>query len=292
MKNKSILGRICLLLATLIWGSSFVLMKLTVGDVSPFWLISIRFTIASIIFALFSVIGHNRFKTLNKRSFYGSVLMGISLSLAYLFQTCGLQYTTPGKNAFITASYCVLVPFIAWFMFKKKPSLVNIIAAILCFIGIAFVSFSSLESFLSKGDLLTLFCGFFFALQIVQTDKYAKGQDSLPVTAVMMMAAAATSWIATFFFADETGTFTLRIWVNILYLAFMCTGLCYFLQTVGLKYTPHNTAAVIMCLESVFGITFSVIFYGEKLTVTTVIGFALIFIAIIMNELLNKKNDL
>lgn len=292
MKRSALLGRVCLILATLIWGSSFVLMKFTVSDINPFWLISIRFTIASILFGLISIIGVNRFNLLSKRAFYGSILMGISLSLAYLFQTCGLQYTTPGKNAFITASYCVLVPFVAWLMFKKKPRIVNIIAAVLCFIGIAFVSFESLDSLLSKGDLLTLICGFFFALQIVQTDKYANGQDPLPVTAVMMMSAAATSWIAAFFFAEDIGTFSLNIWINIFYLALMCTGLCYFLQTVGLKYTPHNTAAVLMCLESVFGITFSVLLYNEKLKATTIIGFILIFLSIVMNEALNKNNKM
>lgn len=291
--NKGILGRICLILTSLIWGSSFVLMKLALNEVPTLWLIPMRFTIASIIFICLS---NKKIFMLDRKAMVGSILMGISLAFAYLIQTKGLSLTTPGKNAFLTASYCILVPFIAWVMLKEKPTMKNLIAAIFCFIGMAFVLLNNEQGLLINiGDFITIGCGFFYALQIVQTKKYITNQDSLSVSTVMFISAAITCWIVNLISNPEIVYISKSSKLSILYLAVVCTGVCYFLQTVGVKYTPTSIASLLMTLESVFGVVFSVLFYKEKLNLITILGFSLIFISIVFNEsnnikLFNKSN--
>jgi len=73
------------------------------------------------------------------------------------------------------------------------------------------------------------------------------------------------------------------VW-SLLYLCFLATAAALLMQNVGQKYTPPSSAALILSLESVFGVLFSILFAGEGLTVRVGCGFALIFFAIIISE--------
>ena len=123
------------------------------------WILALRFIIAA---ALLLLAAGKRLKTLGRAGFRGGVLLGVCLAAAYIFQTYGLKYTTPGKNAFLTATYCVLVPFMVWAFFKRRPNAANIIAAFMCVFGIGLVSLSGTSPF-NIGDALTLVCGIFYA---------------------------------------------------------------------------------------------------------------------------------
>ena len=164
MNRKIVWGRLALWSTAFLWGTSFVIVKNTLDSIGVLWILALRFLGAA---ALLALAAGKKLRSLDKRSFTGSVLMGLSLAAAYLFQTYGIVYTTPGKNAFLTAVYCVLVPFLAWFVYKRRPGPIHVIAAFLCLIGIGFVSLDGLDAGLNKGDVLTLICGFFYALQII-----------------------------------------------------------------------------------------------------------------------------
>ena len=101
-RKKDILGRGALVLTTLIWGTSFIIMKDTLDTVPTLWLLAFRFTGAAVLMALF---GARQLKTLDLGYLKGGVVMGVCLCVAYIVQTYGLVYTTPGKNAFLTATY-------------------------------------------------------------------------------------------------------------------------------------------------------------------------------------------
>ena len=139
-KESSVLARFAsplLILATIIWGSSFVVMKSSVDVLPTFWLLAIRFSFAALVLAVVFI---RRWKVLDKQYLIGGTVMGFCLFLAYTFQTFGLEQTTSGKNAFFTAVYCVIVPFLYWFIAKRRPDRFNLIAAFLCIGGIALVS--------------------------------------------------------------------------------------------------------------------------------------------------------
>lgn len=154
--KKEILGKCMLLISALIWGSSFIVMKNAVDFISPFTLLCIRFVLSTIFI---SILFFNKIKKIKKQDLLGGFLAGLALFSAFSIQTFGLQLTTPGKNAFLTAVYCTIVPLLSWLYFKKKPDKAQIFAAILCFIGVGFVSLdSSLK--VNLGDLYTLIGGF------------------------------------------------------------------------------------------------------------------------------------
>ena len=281
MANKAFWGRIALFGTALIWGTSFIILKAALDSIGTMWILAIRFSIAAGILALFCV---PKLKAMDKRTFKGSVLLGITLATAYIVQTYGLMFTSPGKNAFLTSIYCVLVPFMAWGIYRRKPDSCNIIAAFLCVAGIGFVSLSSSEGGLNIGDVLTLICGIFYALQIIIMENYIEGQDALPISTVQFATSAVICWIGALLFEPVPGALSVGSWISIVYMGVMCTGVGFFLQAWGMKYTPSATASVIISLEAVFGALFSVLFYNEPMTIKLFTGFALIFVSVLVSE--------
>jgi len=280
-KNKALWGRIALFGTALIWGTSFIILKSTLNSIGTLWVLAIRFSLAAGMLAIFC---YKKILAMDKRILKGSILLGAALAAAYIIQTYGLIYTSPGKNAFLTSIYCVLVPFLAWGIYKRKPDSSNIIAAFLCVAGIGFVSLSSAEGGLNIGDILTLICGIFYALQIIIMEQYIEGQDALPVSTVQFATSAVICWIGALLFEPAPGALPFGEWLNIIYMGVMCTGAGFFLQAWGMKYTPSSTAAVIISLEAVFGALFSVLFYHEPMTFKLFIGFLLIFVSVIISE--------
>lgn len=280
-KKLGALGRLALFSAALIWGTSFVILKAALGNVGTMWTLSIRFTLSTLIMLSF---GWKRLRDMDRRSLRGSVMMGACLAAAYIFQTYGLVYTSPGKNAFLTSTYCVQVPFLAWLIYKRKPSVFNIGAAILCVTGIGFVALNSGFDNVNGGDMLTLVSGLFYAMQIIMMEQYIGGADSLSVTVIEFATAAAICWVGALFFESVPQNVPVEAWMNILYLSVMCTAVCFFLQAWGMRYTTSSTAAMLLTLEAVFGALISVLFFGEMLTVKLFTGFCLIFVAVLISE--------
>lgn len=282
MKNRmGLWGRFALLTTAVIWGSSFVILKNAIDGLGVMWVLAMRFTISAVL--LLALAG-KRLRSMSRASVRGSVLIGVCLAAAYIVQTYGLKYTTPGKNAFLTTTYCVMVPFLAWLVYKRKPGLHNVAAAVLCVAGIGFVALDAGFGEVNTGDVLTVFSGVFYALQIILMEQYISGCDSLSVSAVEFSTAAVICLVGTFAFEGTPVMPASGQIFAVLYLAVMCTALCFFLQAWGMKYTPSSTAAMIMTLEAVFGTIFSVILYHEQVTPRLLAGFALIFVAVVLSE--------
>lgn len=278
--RKNFLGHLALWGTAFIWGTSFVILKEALDSIGTMWVLALRFIIAA---ALLLLAAGKRLKTLGRDGLRGGVLLGVCLAAAYIFQTYGLKYTTPGKNAFLTATYCVLVPFMVWAFFKRRPNAANIIAAFMCVFGIGLVSLSGTSPF-NIGDALTLVCGIFYALQIILTERFIGDCDALSLTGVEFGTAAVICLAGALIFESAPVGLSLELWGSIAYMGVMCTALCFFLQTWGMRYTPSSTAAVIMTFESVFAIIISVIFHDEPVTVRLICGFTLIIASVIISE--------
>ena len=280
--KKEILGKCMLLMSALIWGSSFIVMKNAVDFISPFTLLCIRFVLSTIFI---SILFFNKIKKIKKQDLLGGFLAGLALFSAFSIQTFGLQLTTPGKNAFLTAVYCTIVPLLSWLYFKKKPDKAQIFAAILCFIGVGFVSLdSSLK--VNLGDLYTLIGGFLYAVHIIVCKKKIKKTSPIIITALQFAFASIFSFIAASLFEDISVVFHIdsSIYLQILYLAFFATTLCYLFQNVGQKFVNENIAALLLSLESVFGVFFSILFGQEIMTLQIGLGFMIIFISVLISE--------
>ncbi|MBQ2020866.1 MAG: DMT family transporter [Peptococcaceae bacterium] len=285
-------AKLALLLATLIWGSSFIIMKDALDDITTYYLLAIRFTGA---FVLLGIVFWKKWKHINKEVIIAGFIMGTALIAAYAFQTFGLMDTTPGKNAFLTAGYCILVPFLFWGVAGTRPDKFNVIAAVLCIVGIGLVALDDNLS-VGRGDLLTLVCCVFYALHIVVSAKFTRTMDVMLLTIGQFFFAAMWSWVLAFLFEPPLAVaeMSTEIWMVLGYLCVFATAGALGLQTFGLKYTSPSAGALILSLESVFGVIFSIMVGAEEVTARLLIGFAVIFFAIVVSEtklefLQNKK---
>ena len=277
---KRILPKFALFSAALIWGSSFFIVKNTVDIFPTNFLLAIRFTIGCL---LLCVLFPKKLTQLNRTCLWQGIVLGLLIFTAYCIQTIGLTDTTPGKNAFLTAAYCILVPFLYWITDKRRPDLYNFSAAFLCLAGIGLVSFDGNFS-MRFGDAMTLISALFFAAHIVAGARFGGKSDPILLTILQFGTAAVCSWVLGF----TTETFPKEIPLNaalgLLYLAVFATTIALLLQNIGLKYADPTSGAILLSLESVFGVLFSMLFYQERLTLRLGAGFLLIFIAVILSE--------
>lgn len=277
---KRILPKFALFSAALIWGSSFFIVKNTVDIFPTNFLLAIRFTIGCL---LLCVLFPKKLTQLNRTCLWQGIVLGLLIFTAYCIQTIGLTDTTPGKNAFLTAAYCILVPFLYWITDKRRPDLYNFSAAFLCLAGIGLVSFDGSFS-MRFGDAMTLISALFFAAHIVAGARFGGKSDPILLTILQFGTAAVCSWVLGF----TTETFPKEIPLNatlgLLYLAVFATTIALLLQNIGLKYADPTSGAILLSLESVFGVLFSMLFYQERLTLRLGAGFLLIFIAVILSE--------
>ena len=278
--------KLLLVAATVIWGSSFVFAKDLLSVITPHWLLAIRFGTAAVVLALFCAKKYKLFFQ-NKHLLYGAI-MGLFMFGAYSTQTIGLMGTTPGKNAFLTAVYSVIVPFIAWWVTKKKPNKFNISAALLSIIGVGFISLSSSDNTMSSGDALSLTCSVFYAFHIVFTAKYSQKRDIYVLTTVQFATVGIIACVVGLIFEPlpNFAVFAGDDWFSLWYLALACTLVALSFQNIGQQHTAPASAALLLSLESPMGVIFSVALGAETLTVQVFIGFVLVFAAVLVSELM------
>jgi drug/metabolite transporter (DMT)-like permease len=278
--QKKNLSKAGLFLATFIWGISFVIMKSVLSSIPPLYILAFRFCGAALIL-LPTCIG--KLKKLDKSYFLGGALMGAALLLGYVFQTYGLRQTTPGKNAFLTSAYCVIVPFLYWVLNRKRPDRYNITAAFICLVGIGLISLDS-DLKIGIGDALTIVCGFFYANHIVMTARYIDGRDPVVLAMLQFAFVGITASLAAIILEPfPSSVSSADVW-SMVFLTVVSTAICLLLQVFGQRYTPPSQAAVIMTFESVAGAASSHMIFSESFTLRLIIGFALTLAAVIISE--------
>ena len=285
--------KLLLIIVTAIWGSTFIMMKDVVGSIEPAWLIGIRFFSAGVI--LLIALRKHVARFISRKVVSMGVLLGIFDFTAFLFQTIGLQHTTPGINAFLTATYCVIVPFIWWIVARRRPTLINVTTALLALVGIWLVSVSSSDSGLTLGigEGLTLIGAVMFAVHIVFVSKFSQLGDVLTLTVLQFLTEGACGLLvgAAFETAPTLAAFTPSVVAQLVFLVLFASIFCFGTQNIALAHVPPAQASLFLSLESVFGVIFSVALYGEVLTARLIIGFVVIFIAIAANETLPQMGD-
>lgn len=280
------IARVMLLCCAALWGGSYPAAKLVMRHVGPQWLMALRLTGACIIMLILfhrHIVPH-----LTKAIIFPAFVVGVTYWGTMVTQMQGLRTIEPGRSAFLTSAYCVLTPFVAWAVTKVKPKFLNCCAAILCILGVGLVGLKPGEGFalaLSSGDWLTLACALIFSLNLTCLGLYTRKFNPIAMTFVQFAVASIGFWVGAL--ATEPGPnsnwFMPEIIIAICYLFAGATMLAQVMQNVGLSVVPASSASIIMCTESVFSITFSALFFGEKVGVNTAFGFAFIFIAVLLS---------
>ena len=275
-----------LILVTVIWGGGFVASDMALESMKPFQIMMVRFLLASVLMGVISWGQRKGEEKLKDRSgaIKAGVLMGVTLFMGFAFQIIGLQYTTPSKNAFLTALNVVIVPFIAFVILKKKIGAKGIIGAVMSVLGVGLLSLNG-NFTVSLGDGLTLLCAVGFAFQIFFTSEFVKKYPASVLNTVQMFTAFVLSAISLVIFGENDFQVTTQGWLSVLYLGVVSTTICYLIQTACQKYIDETKAAIILSMESVFGTIFSILILHEVVTVRMVIGCAVILAAVIISNM-------
>lgn len=277
---RKYIGEILLCITAIIWGSGFVVSAISLEHYTPYQILAGRFLIG---FLILGVIFFRKLKGLNKGLIWKGLVLGFFLYLAFALQTVGLQYTTPSKNAFLTAVNVVIVPFIAFFAYKRKIDRFELAGAIMAIVGIGFLSLQFSTS-INVGDILTLACAVAFAFQIFYTAKFVKDEDPIVLTIVQMFFASVFAWVVVIVKGEMQFSLDTEGVTAVLYLAIFSTTIAYLFQTIAQKFTNETKTAIILSTESFWGMLFSVILLNELLTMRMILGAMLILCAIIISE--------
>lgn len=277
---KKYKGELLMLVTAIMWGSGFIGMKLGLGHLTVFQLMAGRFILATMILAL---IFHKKLRLISKSVMWKGAILGSILFIAFALQTIGLEYTTTSKNAFLTAVNVIIVPLIAWVIYKRKFDRFEILAAFLAVIGIGFLSLQGTMT-INIGDVLSLICAFAFAFDIFYTNVFVKTEDALALTIVQFFTASVLSTASVIILGEIPTVVSPQGWYAILYLAVFSTTIAYACQNIGMQYANPTKSAIILSTEALFGTVLAVLILGEVLTGKMLFGCLLIFVAILVAE--------
>ena len=300
MNRNELKGNLILLLTALIWGCAFVAQSVGMEYVGPFTFQSVRSLMgAAVLVPVFLFIDHTKKKNgtysaptkqQKNTQIIAGIICGIIMTIAGNLQQVGLQYTTAGKAGFITAIYILIVPILGIFM-KKKVSAKLWGCVALALIGLYLLSVTEGFSAINIGDVYVLLCAVAFAFHILAVDHFVDQVDGVRLSSMQFLVCGILSGIFMLIYETPSIENILAAGVPILYAGVMSCGLAYTLQIVGQKYTNPTMASMIMSLESVFAVLGGMVMLLEIPTTREFMGCALMFIAILIPQLPEKKKS-
>lgn len=281
-----------LLLAAAIWGLGTVVIKSTVDAFPPAWIVGVRFTAAGLILGAVMLPRFRR--TLDVDHLKKGAVLGVWLFLSYWANSTGLTDTTASNSSFLTSLYCVIIPFLGWALRGTRPTRFNVAAALVCVAGVGCVSFAGASGFsLRFGDLITLLSALFLSFHVLYTAKFARGRDMTLLTVIQFLVAGALGFAsgAVFEPMPNFGALGIDTWTSLAYLAVFASCIALLMQNIAVAHVEPAPAALFLATESVFGVTFSIVFLGEALSAPLFAGFALIFAGIVISEYLPLRAE-
>ena len=301
-----LLGPAFILSCTVIWGTAFLAQKTGSGHYGPFtltcyrnilagcllWLVcriapKIRFLRALTASSLPPAAGH-RPQTAS-HELLGGILSGMALFAAMSTQQLGIEHTTPGISAFLTANYILLVPFLAWMIGRGRPGIPVWIGVVLALTGSFFISVSGDFDGIGVGELWTLLCALLFAIQIMVVDRFAPNCNVIRFSMVQTFTAAICA-APLMLLPSEASRLTWSHfeagWWSLFYVGVMSSGIAYTLQNLGQARTPAALAAILMSFEAVVGSLSGWLVLGDTLSTRQLFGCVLVFLAILLTQLL------
>lgn len=303
MNKEKLTGNLLLLLTSIIWGSAFVAQRVGMDYVGPFTFGASRFVLAALVLIpVMRFIDHNskkqgqdrnelspeELKIQRKTLIKAGIACGSILFCGTTLQQFGLIFTTAGKAGFITALYIILVPIFSLFI-KHRPG-------VKCWIGVVFGAaglylLCITKSFsIAPGDLIVLIGAGFWALHVLTIDHFIpKISSAVKLSFLQFSVCAVYSLIGAVIFEDITLKAIVACAVPILYAGILSGGVGFTLQIFGQKHTNPTVASLLMSMESVFSAVFGFLLLNEVMTRRELFGCVLMFCAIIISQLPDKK---
>jgi drug/metabolite transporter (DMT)-like permease len=282
--KKSSLAAIALVVVAASWGFAFVWMKDTITRQPYFDFLATRFTIAALIMFL---VRPQLVRSLKPKLLLRGVALGVALGLGYVSQTIGLELSTAAITGFFTGLYVVLTPIFAWLLLKQKVSLKVALSVGLAAIGLGLITLGGLG--FDLGTLSLLACAVLFALHIVGLGRWSPGSDTYALTVVQLATVAAVCWVGALrdgYQAPPDGD----VWNSIFFTAVFATAIAFFVQTWAQSIMDASRVAIILTSEVVFAAAFAVALGQEVLQLRTIVGGALMVLAMLIVEWPSRKS--
>ena len=283
---------VMLFLTAFIWGTAFVAQSVGMDYLEPFTFNGVRSLIGGIallpcIWLLHKLNGESKKEESGKVLLIGGFACGVLLFAASSLQQIGLKYTTAGKAGFITAFYIVIVPVLGIFLHKKIGWKIWL-AVVLALAGLYFLCIT--ESFsIGKGDVLIFLCALIFAVHIMVIDYFSPKVDGVKMSCIQFFVCGILSLPFMFTIETPKAAAMTAAWMPLLYAGVLSCGVAYTLQILGQKNVNPAVASLILSLESCFSVLAGWIVLGERLSLRESAGCVLMFAAIILAQLPDKK---
>lgn len=298
MKKNKIIGPVLLIIAAFIWGSAFVAQSEGAKYVGPFTFLCLRSFLGTSV--LLPVILVSDFAKKKKGLYVKStqkdkkalivsgITCGIFLFGASACQQIGLDKgTEPGKAGFITALYILLVPVFSLFLGKKiRPVIWGCVALSIAALYLLCVKE---DNSIVAADLFVLLCAVLYAVHILVIDKVAADVDGVKLSAMQFLVAGIISAVPALFFEEISVEAIKSAALSVAYAGVLSSGVAFTFQIIAQKRTEPTLASMLMSLESVFAVLTSLVLLGLVPSVREGIGCVLMFIAIVVAQLPEKK---
>jgi drug/metabolite transporter (DMT)-like permease len=287
--SRSIKAHLLLVLITLIWGSTFVLIKQALNDSSPLVLNAVRLALAALLLALYY---RKKIALLTKPALVAGIVVGIFLYLGYALQTSGLKLTTPSKSAFLTGTSTVMVPLLLVAIWRAHIHRWRVVGIVLALAGLFLMTVPSGGARLAEfakvnlGDILSVGCAFGFAFQIVCLGRASKRFPFEQIAVLQIGTAAVLMAMTAPFLEQPHFQPTKTVIATVLITGILGTAVGFTVQAWAQQFTPATHTALIFNLEPVFAWLTSFVYLKERLGVRAGMGALLILGGVLVSELL------
>lgn len=296
MKKFSLKSSLLLFLAAFIWGVAFVAQSVGMDYMGPLTFNGARFLMGSLVLLPFVLLRRKQNKKAGrapaslKTTIIGGVCCGLALCSAALFQQYGIMYTTVGKAGFITTLYIILVPFFGIFLKKRIPGKVWI-GAVIAAAGMYLLCMSERLA-LSRGDTLVFICAILFSVHILVIDHFSPMADGVELSCIQFLTAGIIGSMGAILFEQPTLQCLIDGMIPLAYAGILSSGVAYTLQVIGQKDMDPTVASLILSMESVFSALAGWMILHQKLSGRELFGCVLVFMAVILVQLPEKKHKM
>jgi drug/metabolite transporter (DMT)-like permease len=280
-----------ILLQSVIYGFGNPLTKIAFKSITPFWSLSVRFTIAFIVFMLFfgrRIIGS--LKSVEPKVYLPA---GICMATAYITCNLALSWTSATNVGFLMSLPVIFAPILALLIYKVKYRLIHIPVQIVVIIGLYLLCFDGEKLVFGKGEITALITAISIAGALVFGEESLKQLDAVALSAVQAGITALIS-LPCALIIENTEILvhvTIPAWLVVLYLAIFCTNIAYMLQNSALKYISASTVSMLQCTQPILTAIISYLLLREKLSTLGIIGAAIIILCIIAENIITTKEQ-
>ena len=286
--KRTLTGDLMMLAATMIFGAMTIFSKQILAELDVFNMVGLRFLIAfAVCFAVF----RKRYRTADRETALHAWILGTFLFVSYLCMVVGCKYTTASNAGFMMSLVAFFTPLIVWIQEKKRPTGRQTASILITLIGVGMMCLSGSLT-LNRGDIVCIFSAFFYAFQMLYTERYADRHDPVVIGTFQLIFVSVYGFLFSLILEDS---FRLPVsaagWGQLMYLALGCGALGFILQTSAEKYSSAGHATIIYASQPVFVALFSFLLLGEQITLRQIVGIAVVFAGVLITVKSGPEKD-